>query len=108
MKCVCPAAGWCETHRRIMSELRHRQCRDEPGYFEAFAKRPPPDRSDCRHRGEQRDALGCCGPVWRCGLHKLCTAGPNTWGFADCSACDDYSRSAATVGVAQVVVEGVH
>jgi hypothetical protein len=36
--CQCPAAGWCETHKRQMSEVRHRQCRDEPGYYEAFAK----------------------------------------------------------------------
>lgn len=41
-RCVCPLAGWCETHGRRMSEVRHRQCRDEPGYYEAFAKGKPP------------------------------------------------------------------
>lgn len=36
MNCHCSNSGYCPTHRRMMSELRHRQCRDEPGYFEAF------------------------------------------------------------------------
>ena len=44
--CVCPVAGYCATHRRDMvnplnrtdPELRWRQCRTEPGYFEALQK----------------------------------------------------------------------
>jgi len=37
-KCICQSAGYCETHRRMMSEVRHAECRDKPGYFEVFAK----------------------------------------------------------------------
>lgn len=37
-QCQCPIAGYCTTHGRRMSETRHHQCHDEPGYYEAFAK----------------------------------------------------------------------
>lgn len=36
--CQCPLAGYCSTHGRVMSAVRHRQCREQRGYFEAFAK----------------------------------------------------------------------
>jgi hypothetical protein len=42
--CVCPVAGWCETHGRKMSEGLHRACRERPGYFEALQKPKPPTK----------------------------------------------------------------
>lgn len=36
--CQCPLAGWCPAHRRKMSAVRHQQCQQEPGYFEAFQR----------------------------------------------------------------------
>jgi hypothetical protein len=36
MNCKCRAAGYCHTHQREMSDLRWKQCQNEPGVFEAF------------------------------------------------------------------------
>lgn len=85
-ECVCPLAGYCDTHKRTMSELRHRQCRDEPGYYEAFqldlkraatkqwkprektvatvtVREPEPLLTPadlpCVHRGEFIETVGC-------------------------------------------------
>lgn len=35
-ECQCPLAGWCETHRRTMSESRHRECQTDPRFFDVF------------------------------------------------------------------------
>lgn len=37
-QCKCELAGWCETHKRRMSETRYRECKEKPGYFEVFEK----------------------------------------------------------------------
>lgn len=39
--CKCESPGWCEVHRRDMRHhggIEHSLCRNEPGYFAAFAK----------------------------------------------------------------------
>lgn len=43
-------SGFCKTHNRQMSELRFKQCHDEPGYFEVFQK-PPVRNAPGRMRG---------------------------------------------------------
>lgn len=43
----------------------------------------------CQHRGEERDRLGCCGVVYRCEIHKLCTIGRNEWNWQSCKDCGD-------------------
>lgn len=35
-KCKCELAGWCETHKRKMSQTRFDECKNKPGYFEVF------------------------------------------------------------------------
>lgn len=79
--CQCPLAGYCETHKRHMSVLRHRQCRDEAGYYEAFARggvqgAATADAPTCVHRGPLVHREPCsCGsattvPIYRCELHQ--------------------------------------
>lgn len=89
--CVCPLAGYCETHKRTMSAVRHAECRDKPGFFEAFqiglARRngeplpaPKPVTLDCVHRGDViRQGVGdLCGrkgetfDVFACSIHGEC------------------------------------
>lgn len=81
-QCQCPLAGYCETHKRNMSVLRHRQCRDEAGYYEAFARGTvrgttiPADIPICVHRGPlvRREPCSCGSattvPIYRCELHQ--------------------------------------
>lgn len=38
MRCKCELSGWCETHKRQMSEARFNECKNKPGYFEVFQK----------------------------------------------------------------------
>lgn len=38
MKCQCPAAGYCETHKRTMSKGQHEKCASSDALFEGFAK----------------------------------------------------------------------
>lgn len=37
MKCQCPIAGYCETHKRTMSERQHGQCSTDDRFFDGFA-----------------------------------------------------------------------
>jgi len=46
-QCQCPLAGYCRTHKRHMSELRHHQCQSDDSYYESFQQaknRPKPSR----------------------------------------------------------------
>jgi hypothetical protein len=36
MKCVCPLAGYCNTHQRKMTPAMHGLCRSSDAYFDAF------------------------------------------------------------------------
>lgn len=38
MKCQCPLSGRCETHGLNLTLEQHRQCREVPGMFDAFAR----------------------------------------------------------------------
>jgi hypothetical protein len=118
MDCVCPAAGYCEIHDRQMSALRHRQCRDEPGYYEAFqlarkgreAKGEPPPASapprqlgeGCIHHGSYLTDHACptCGggmkqlPVYQCKVREIrrCWDFKAVEGVADCRTCGRFER----------------
>lgn len=35
-KCICDSPGYCQLMRRRMSEVRHNECQNVPGYFEVF------------------------------------------------------------------------
>lgn len=37
-KCQCPTHGWCPTHKREMHAVQHNECRNRPGYFDAYNK----------------------------------------------------------------------
>lgn len=108
MNCVCPVAGYCETHRRKMSALRHRQCRDEPGYFDSFqsdlrkqSRREidgigPNNGATCIHRGEPDGTAKCgCGngrktvPAYRCEVHGRCSD-DDAKGVAWCRWCQSF------------------
>ncbi len=36
MLCNCTGPGFCKTHNRHMSDVRHNECKNKPGYFEVF------------------------------------------------------------------------
>ena len=42
--CTCKKNGYCSTHEREMGEMRFSQCKNEPGYYEAFQKSKPKPR----------------------------------------------------------------
>lgn len=50
-KCKCELAGWCDTHKRNMSEVRFNECKNKPGYFEVFQK-------DLLNREKEAKGLG--------------------------------------------------
>lgn len=116
MTCQCSTAGYCSTHRRWMSELRHRQCRDEPGYFQAFQivhqTHAQTSRPRCIHMGEvlRREPCNCGGstkiPIHACSQHKRCirTAAEHRSlqdstlrrVMACCEICTDHTPGGAT------------
>lgn len=121
-KCQCESAGACPILRRecdpltgrMMSEVRHSECKNKPHYFEMFLgetqnpcrgsiQPPKPIESDwnqspCKHLGEVVDSVFCesCGgnsvnyPVRECAIYGLCTERHRDDVIDFCYGCRDY------------------
>lgn len=120
-QCVCPAAGWCERHKRQMSVKTHQLCQTSETYRKAFAK--PSGEQPRRQLLTQRDLpcvhrldvvrvdkcrlADCKGgvevEVFSCAKHGECTVNQHAIpGVSVCKKCKD--RSEATTGPVAVVI----
>ena len=115
--CVCPAAGYCATHRRAsdppegrtMSEVRHGQCATQKGYYEAFqldkarSEGKPPVAVKSRPQSERKRFRGI-GDVIEfllklVGIHQLVTAAAKAKGAeCGCAARRDKLNEAVPFG----------
>ncbi len=99
---------------RPFGGVRWRQCHNEPGYFEAFAKdlsrKIVVNVGVCAHRGAHLGDFRCdsCGtptrPVYRCPLHKRC-ADIGSTGVRSCRTCADFKPREIAAG--RNPVEGI-
>ncbi len=95
--CQCEIAGWCPTHRRIVSEHRHHECKTKPGFFEALSK---PSRSAQRALAKSsnidlsamRKAKNFAGSLPRIIAGRRTTGEAREQRLAICNACEFISR----------------